>query len=131
MLVVEPERRLSIPQIMAHQWMGGDGLPTEPDPSEEIMAPEAPLPLNQLIIESMLTLPGLDADTLLQSVQGCAFNHVSAIYNLLCDQLENTVTSSVPSIQTLSGGYVPDDGHQLEKVVVVGWIVWFLKSGFC
>lgn len=31
MLVVEPERRLSISQILAHSWMGGDGL-TEPEP---------------------------------------------------------------------------------------------------
>lgn len=26
MLVVEPERRLSISQILAHSWMGGDGV---------------------------------------------------------------------------------------------------------
>lgn len=31
MLVVEPERRLSISQILAHSWMDGDGL-TEPEP---------------------------------------------------------------------------------------------------
>lgn len=31
MLVVEPERRLSIVQILAHPWMGGDGI-TEPEP---------------------------------------------------------------------------------------------------
>lgn len=31
MLVVEPERRLSISQILAHSWMGGDGV-TEPEP---------------------------------------------------------------------------------------------------
>lgn len=31
MLVVEPERRLSIRQILAHPWMGGDGV-TEPEP---------------------------------------------------------------------------------------------------
>lgn len=26
MLVVEPERRLSISQILSHSWMGGDGV---------------------------------------------------------------------------------------------------------
>lgn len=31
MLVVEPERRLSISQILAHSWMGGGGV-TEPEP---------------------------------------------------------------------------------------------------
>ncbi|OXU26601.1 hypothetical protein TSAR_006259 [Trichomalopsis sarcophagae] len=117
MLVVEPERRLSISQILSHQWMFGEGgQPTEAE--SESISPNGdslvPQQLNQLVIESMLKLPGLDIDTLLQAVQGNAFNHVSAIYNLLCDQLENAVTS-VPSIQNVPGGYVPDDAHQLEK----------------
>ncbi|XP_014209439.1 serine/threonine-protein kinase SIK3-like isoform X2 [Copidosoma floridanum] len=116
MLVPDPERRYSIPQILAHRWMGGDG---SGQPVESVIdmpdTTASTLPLNQLVIESMLTLPGLDLDTLLQSVQGNAFNHISAIYNLLVDQLENAVTS-VPSIQSFSAGYVSDDdAHQLEK----------------
>ena len=63
----------------------------------------------------MLRLPGLSADTLLQSVQGNAFDHVSAIYNLLADRLETAMTS-LPSIQSIPGDYMPDDVHQLEKV---------------
>jgi serine/threonine-protein kinase SIK3 len=121
MLVVEPERRLSISQILAHQWMGGDGHSPDPELVVEHGSPEMTSQvspqLNQLVIESMLTLPDLDADTLLQAVQGNAFNHVSAIYNLLVDQLESAVTS-VPSIQTIPGGYMPDDAHQLEKVII-------------
>lgn len=31
MLVVEPERRLNISQILSHPWMGGDGF-IEPEP---------------------------------------------------------------------------------------------------
>ncbi|XP_058790703.1 serine/threonine-protein kinase SIK3-like isoform X2 [Phymastichus coffea] len=115
MLVVEPERRFTIPQILAHPWMGGDGRTIDDKPEVEQQQQSSP-PLNQMVIESMLTLPGLDLDTLLQAVQGNAFNHVSAIYNLLVDQLENAAVTSVPSIQTLpAGGYVSDDAHQLEK----------------
>lgn len=63
----------------------------------------------------MLRLPGLSADTLLQAVQGNAFDHVSAIYNLLADQLEPSMPS-IPSIQSIPGDYMPDGAHQLEKV---------------
>ncbi|XP_076640385.1 serine/threonine-protein kinase SIK3 isoform X2 [Colletes latitarsis] len=112
MLVVEPERRLSISQILAHSWMGGDGV-TEPEPGG-CNSENVPLQLNQLVIENMLRLPGLSADTLLKAVQGNAFDHVSAIYNLLVDQLEPTMPS-LPSIQTIPGDYAPDGAHQLEK----------------
>ncbi|XP_043663823.1 serine/threonine-protein kinase SIK3-like isoform X2 [Vespula pensylvanica] len=113
MLVVEPERRLSISQILAHSWMGGDGL-AEPEPGG--CSPETAVPpqLNQLVIENMLRLPGLSADTLLKAIQGNAFDHVSAIYNLLVDRLEPTM-SALPTIQNIPGDYMPDGAHQLEK----------------
>lgn len=113
MLVVEPERRLSITQIMAHPWISIDGV-TE---TETIgCRPETiyPQPLNQVVMENMLRLPGLSADKLLKSVQGNAFDHVSAIYHLLADRLEPTL-SSLPSMQSLPGDYMPDGAHQLEK----------------
>ncbi|XP_076392946.1 serine/threonine-protein kinase SIK3 isoform X5 [Megachile rotundata] len=112
MLVVEPERRLSILQILAHSWMGGDGT-TEPEPGG--CSPEnVPPQLNQIVIDNMLKLPGLTAETLLSAVQGNAFDHVSAIYNLLVDRLESTM-SSLPSIQSITGDYAHDGAHQLEK----------------
>ncbi|XP_012280927.1 serine/threonine-protein kinase SIK3 isoform X2 [Orussus abietinus] len=111
MLVVEPERRLSISQIFAHPWMGGDGV-VEPEPGGSSSEPSPQL--NQLVIENMLRLPGLSADTLLQAVQGNAFDHVSAIYNLLADRLEPTM-SNMPTIQSMPGDYVADDTQQLEK----------------
>lgn len=77
-----------------------------------------PLQLNQLVLENMLRLPGLTADTLLKAVQGNAFDHVSAIYNLLVDRLEPTMPS-LPSIQSLPGDYAPDGAHQLEKVRII------------
>ncbi|XP_034951244.1 serine/threonine-protein kinase SIK3-like isoform X2 [Chelonus insularis] len=112
MLVVEPERRLSITQILAHPWMGGDGVTElEPGGCTELTHPP---PLNQVVIENMLRLPGLSAETLLKSVQGNAFDHVSAIYHLLADRIESTM-SSLPSINNFPGDYMPDGAHQLEK----------------
>lgn len=112
MLVVEPERRLSISQILLHPWMCGDNVKESKSgrTSPEIASPQ----INQIVIESMLRLPGLSADTLLQSVQGNAFDHVSAIYNLLADRLETAITS-LPTIQSIPVDYVADDAHQLEK----------------
>lgn len=74
-----------------------------------------PPQINQVVIENMLRLPGLSAETLLKAVQGNAFDHVSAIYNLLVDRLEPTMPS-LPSIQSIPGDYAPDGAHQLEKV---------------
>lgn len=76
-----------------------------------------PPQLNQIVIDNMLTLPGLTAETLLNAVQGNAFDHVSAIYNLLVDRLEPTMPS-LPSIQSIPGDYAPDGAHQLEKVSI-------------
>lgn len=77
-----------------------------------------PPQLNQLVIENMLRLPGLSADTLLQAINGNAFDHVSAIYNLLVDRLEPTMPN-LPSIQSIPGDYLPDGAHQLEKVIIL------------
>lgn len=76
-----------------------------------------PPPLNQLVIENMLRLPGLSADTLLQAIKGNTFDHVSAIYNLLVDRLEPTMPN-LHSIQSIPGDYLPD-GAQLEKVIIL------------
>ncbi|XP_025991778.1 serine/threonine-protein kinase SIK3 isoform X2 [Solenopsis invicta] len=113
MLVVEPERRLSISQILSHSWMSEDGV-IELEPGGCSPDVSVPPPLNQLVIENMLRLPGLSADTLLQTIKGNAFDHVSAIYNLLVDRLEPTMPN-LPSIQSIPGDYLPDGAHQLEK----------------
>ncbi|KAH0951990.1 hypothetical protein HN011_005435 [Eciton burchellii] len=113
MLVVEPERRLSISQILSHSWMNGDrAVELEPGGCNPDM--NVPPQLNQLVIESMLRLPGLSADTLLQAIKGNTFDHISAIYNLLVDRLESTMPN-LPSIQSIPGEYLPDGAHQLEK----------------
>ncbi|KAL0123337.1 hypothetical protein PUN28_005699 [Cardiocondyla obscurior] len=113
MLVVEPERRLSISQILVHSWMGGGGV-TELEPGGCSPDVNVSPPLNQLVIENMLRLPGLSTDTLLQAIKGNRFDHVSAIYNLLVDRLESTMPN-LASIQSIPGDYLPDGAHQLEK----------------
>lgn len=81
-------------------------------------SPDVAPQLNQLVIENMLRLPGLSADTLLQAIKANTFDHVSAIYNLLVDRLEPTMPN-LPNIQNIPGDYLPDDAHQLEKVIII------------
>ncbi|XP_034233875.1 serine/threonine-protein kinase SIK3-like isoform X2 [Thrips palmi] len=88
MLVLEPERRYSIRQILRHKWMT-EGHPPSVPPCEPIvdLDPE-PEPLNKLVMEHMLQLPGLTSEMILQSIQERRFDHISAIYHLLVDKLE-------------------------------------------
>ena len=112
MLVVKPKQRLTVPQILSHSWIQSDGY-VQPEPGGSSRENFQPTQLNQTVIETMLKLPGLSKETLLDSVQRNDFDHVSAIYNLLVDELENA--SNVPSIQMIPD-YMPVDTHQLEKV---------------
>ncbi|XP_029170704.1 serine/threonine-protein kinase SIK3-like isoform X2 [Nylanderia fulva] len=110
MLVVEPERRLNISQILTHSWMCGTGVvELEPGGCSPDIAPQ----FNQAVMDTMiLRLPGLSTDTLLQAIKGNTFDHVSAIYNLLVDR---PTMPNLPNIQNIPGDYLPDDAHQLEK----------------
>ncbi|XP_049838712.1 serine/threonine-protein kinase SIK3 isoform X1 [Schistocerca gregaria] len=108
MLVVDPEKRLSIKQILNHKWMTqGEIQPSlqkiisDLDQPEDLL--ESPEPLNNLVMEHMLKLPGLDKDMIVQSVRNHGFDHISAIYNLLVDKLEKRrlISSSMGSLPVI------------------------------
>lgn len=80
MLVVEPDRRLSLTQISKHRWLGNT-ISVDTGPEKEL------LPLNKTVIDHMLQLPGLNQTMILQSIQNNSFDHIYAIYNLLVDKL--------------------------------------------
>ncbi|XP_068081094.1 serine/threonine-protein kinase SIK3 isoform X2 [Anabrus simplex] len=106
MLVVDPEKRLGIKQILHHRWMNqGDVEPSLQRLEAEmdcITEPiDTPLPLNSLVVEHMLQLPGLDQDMIIKSVQADSFNHISAIYHLLVDKLEKRDVVRNPSQNSL------------------------------
>lgn len=80
MLVVEPEKRLTISQIEKHKWLS-DSPPVDTGPDIEMQQ------LNLTVIDHMLQLPGLTQNMILQSLKGNLFDHIYAIYNLLVDKL--------------------------------------------
>ncbi|XP_059482421.1 serine/threonine-protein kinase SIK3-like isoform X2 [Neocloeon triangulifer] len=95
MLSVDPERRLSLPQILEHKWMiqgihdpWRDRLLLTSEWAWQMAVVDSQDPLNSLVVEHMLQLPGLTSDLIIQSVKQKNFDHISAIYHLLVDKLE-------------------------------------------
>lgn len=91
MLVVDPERRLSLEQISRHRWLTlstavpGDvatdhGYQIATIPSQQ---------MDNVVVSHMLKLPQLTFDEIAESVHQQTFNHVFAIYHLLTDKLSS------------------------------------------
>lgn len=85
MLVVEPEKRLTLNQIAKHRWLS-DTPPVD-------TGPELELQLNKTVIDHMLQLPGLNQNMILHSLKTNSFDHIYAIYNLLVDKLHRRTMS--------------------------------------
>ncbi|CAH1118557.1 unnamed protein product [Phaedon cochleariae] len=79
MLVVDPEKRLTIAQIVRHRWL------SEAPPVDA--GPEKDLQLNRTVIDHMLQLPNLNQNMIMHSLKTNSFDHIYAIYNLLLDKL--------------------------------------------
>lgn len=80
MLVVDPDKRLTMSQIAKHRWLANTPpVDTGPEPCE--------LQLNKTVIDHMLQLPNLNQNMVLQSLKNNTFDHIHAIYNLLLDKL--------------------------------------------
>ena len=80
MLVVDPEKRMSLSQIEKHRWfVDSPTIDTGPNHSD--------LQLNRTVVEHMLQLPGLNQNMIVHSIKNNSFDHIYAIYNLLVDKL--------------------------------------------
>ncbi|XP_044260514.1 serine/threonine-protein kinase SIK3 isoform X2 [Tribolium madens] len=79
MLVVDPEKRLTMSQIVKHRWLA-NSPPVDTGPERELQ-------LNKTVIDHMLQLPNLNQNMVLASVKNNTFDHIHAIYNLLLDKL--------------------------------------------
>ena len=109
MLVVEPERRYTLKQIIKHRWLSewaselnceDEYAATFPNSNHSIQrsssanscnsesASMIPPQLDSVVMTHMLQLPGLTADMIAQSVHEQRFDKIYAIYNLLYDKLQ-------------------------------------------
>nr|KAF6467753.1 SIK family kinase 3 [Rousettus aegyptiacus] len=89
MLVLDPNKRLSMEQICKHKWMKlGD---TDPNfdrliaECQQLKEERQVDPLNEDVLLAMEDM-GLDKERTLQSLRSDAYDHYSAIYSLLCDR---------------------------------------------
>uniref|UniRef100_A0A6P7F3Q5 non-specific serine/threonine protein kinase n=1 Tax=Diabrotica virgifera virgifera TaxID=50390 RepID=A0A6P7F3Q5_DIAVI len=80
MLVVDPDKRLTVPQILKHRWLSDA-------PLIENVVLEKEFQLNKTVIDHMLQLPNLNQNMIVQSLKANSFDHIYAIYNLLLDKL--------------------------------------------
>ncbi|XP_073996581.1 serine/threonine-protein kinase SIK3-like isoform X2 [Rhodnius prolixus] len=94
MLLLDPERRMSIKQIRAHKWMGQVPLDPRYEAAEEVTKESEEPVINMTVVDHMLQLPGLNKDKIIEAVKKDAFGHTSAIYHLLLDKLEGRISSS-------------------------------------
>ncbi|XP_061401261.1 uncharacterized protein LOC133337013 [Musca vetustissima] len=99
MLVVEPEKRYTIKQVMKHRWVSEWMAEVErdcsqthvPHMSSEVSAigQTTSVPnLDTVVVSHMLQLSGLTADKIAQSVHENRFDNIYAIYYLLYDKLQ-------------------------------------------
>lgn len=96
MLVVDPEKRWSIRQVVQHRWMRMGTPYPEFERLMEASQPGGPPPvpsphdsLDPVVVQHMLQLPNVTQEQIEQSVLEKRFDHYSAIYHLLCDKLQN------------------------------------------
>ncbi|XP_076968942.1 serine/threonine-protein kinase SIK3 isoform X6 [Tamandua tetradactyla] len=113
MLVLDPNKRLSMEQICKHKWMKlGDA-----DPNFDRLIAECQQlkeerqtdPLNEDVLLAMEDM-GLDKERTLQSLRSDAYDHYSAIYSLLCDRHKRHKTLRVgapPSLPRAMGFQTP------------------------
>lgn len=88
MLVVEPERRYSLKMIAKHKWLTSYNLINLMEINDSLSSQIDTRNLDNVVINHMLQIPGLTADLVAQSVHESRYDHIYAIYHLLCDKLE-------------------------------------------
>lgn len=91
MLVLEPEKRFTLNQILRHRWMGIYSSSVIEETKQTINNNNALLESNILdteVVTYMLQLPNLTFDAIAESVHTNSFNNIYAIYNLLVDKIQ-------------------------------------------
>lgn len=88
MLVVEPDRRFSLKIIAKHKWLTGYNLINLTELNDTLTSQMDTMNLDAEVINHMLQIPNLTADLVAQSVHELRYDHIFAIYHLLCDRLE-------------------------------------------
>ncbi|XP_076053776.1 uncharacterized protein LOC143032726 [Oratosquilla oratoria] len=129
MLQIDPDKRLSIRQIVHHRWMAQDGLgPLLEDVLNKAEQPESKenressknVAVNLQVVEHMMQLPGLEKEHILQSIQNRRFDHISAIYDLLLESLESSSTAASPTLSLYPHNLPVVPNHHRRSSITTG-----------
>ncbi|XP_071552135.1 uncharacterized protein [Panulirus ornatus] len=127
MLQVDPEKRISIERIMQHKWITMEGI--EPKIKEILQyfstdESDLPPPDSDQVLEHMMhIIPDLDREKILQCVHGMKFDHISAIYHLLEEQVaEASSASSSPSIALYPQALPVAPTHHRKSSITTGFV---------
>ncbi|GAB6027427.1 hypothetical protein CHUAL_001693 [Chamberlinius hualienensis] len=90
MLVVDPDKRVNIQQVLKHKWilMGGEDAEFDQVLNEYNYNNEEEELINQGIVDHMLKLQGMENEMIRESVKKRMFDHISAMYHLFVDKLK-------------------------------------------
>ncbi|KAK8395975.1 hypothetical protein O3P69_005219 [Scylla paramamosain] len=128
MLQVDPERRVSIERIMQHRWITMEGLDSK---IREILQKynsddcNRLLPDNDQVLEHMMRIiPNLDREEILKCVHGMKFDHISAIYHLLEEQVAEATQapSSTPAIPLYPQTLPVMSAHHRKSSITTGFV---------
>ncbi|XP_062578305.1 serine/threonine-protein kinase SIK3-like isoform X1 [Saccostrea cucullata] len=100
MLTVDPSKRITIDQILHHEWIKTGGEDPEFEELVSYLRPSLTLEteeLNETILSHMENL-GLDREMTENSVQKEAYDHHSAVYHLLLDKLKKHPKTSISKL---------------------------------
>ncbi|XP_050686074.1 serine/threonine-protein kinase SIK2-like isoform X4 [Eriocheir sinensis] len=128
MLQVDPERRISIERIMQHRWITSESLDSK---IKEILQKyncddcnRLP-PDNEQVLDHMTQIiPNLDREQILQCVHGMKFDHISAIYHLLEEQVAEATQapSSTPAIPFYPQTLPVMPAHPRKSSITTGFV---------
>ncbi|XP_065559798.1 serine/threonine-protein kinase SIK3-like isoform X2 [Artemia franciscana] len=105
MLVVNPEKRISLSHMVQHKWMIGKAEEVAKY-HLEMEASQEPVqePINEHVIEHMMQLPGVEREAVVHSILANRYDNLSAIYYLLMEKLRES-SKSEEGMLTLPPGY--------------------------
>ncbi|XP_045108628.1 serine/threonine-protein kinase SIK3-like isoform X5 [Portunus trituberculatus] len=128
MLQVDPERRISIERIMQHRWITMEGLDSK---IREILQKynsddcnRLPPDNDQVLEHMMRIIPNLDREEILKCVHGMKFDHISAIYHLLEEQVAEATQapSSTPAIPLYPQTLPVMSAHHRKSSITTGFV---------
>ncbi|XP_074652388.1 serine/threonine-protein kinase SIK3-like isoform X2 [Tubulanus polymorphus] len=116
MLVIDPNKRLTMEEIIRHKWIQVGSTPDDVKVFNEILEQynnntcSEPETINEVVLSHMESL-GINREETVKSVNKKAYDHLSAIYHIVLDKLKRhqKAGGSTPGSSSPSLGKIPQN----------------------